>query len=361
MHLPRVAPLPLLAPLLLFAPLLASCATVARTAPALPIAGDPAPNDVYARMNAAIADAGGLHAELTTQTIEAPQPYITTQHLWLDGLGRARAETTTTFMLAPPVTRHASSVVDGAAVTVAREETPTQTQQALACRQAPDAALATLFGCRGFLEASETLVQEGTSYGGVPATALISRGVAPGVRVRTWFEDTLYVDTASALPIALETAAIVDDGQQRRLRTVTTYRYERLDATLAPALFDATVLSGPRTAPVAALGDLAPGVPWPRRINADGAQLVLASTFVAVEGNAGWLPYRAELAYRPASDSFAPADVALQLFPPGTPVTDGAVFIDAPPGRIVVRAAMGRVPPGRLEAVAAAITELVRS
>ncbi len=359
MALLRVS-LPLLVAPLLAGPLLA-CATVARTAPATPIAGDPAPATVYARMNAAIADVGGLHAILTTETTEAPHPYTTTQELWLDGLGRGRTETATTFLLTPPVLRRATSIVLGDEATVLLDAAPRMTHQALACRDAPDAALALLFGCRGFLETSQTLVQEGTSYSGTAATAIITRGVAQGRGAKTWFEDTLYVDRLTWLPIALETAAVIDDGQQHDLRTTTTYRYGRFDEATAPALFDATALAGPTQAPVAALGDLAAGVPWPRRIDAAGATLVLASTFVASTDNGAWLPYRAELAYRPAHDAFAAADIVLQLMPAGALMTEGDVFVDAPPGRIVVRAtAPAAASRPRIEATAAALLALLR-
>lgn len=364
--------MPLVRSSLLFfvAPLLVTCATVARTAPATPGATGAPPAvviapaltapDVYARMNDAIQASSGLHAEIKTETLEAERHYVTTQHVWLDGLGRGRAVTETVFALDPPVTRSAIAIVDGAATTVLRQDIPVQTQEGLACRGAPDAALALLLGCRGFLETSEVTI--GAPHPMTGAIPILVRGVAPGTGVKTWFEDTIHIDPVTFLPVALDAIAVIDDGEKHPLHTLTTYRFDAYDPLWAPVLYDVALLGGTPPLPVAALGDLAPGVAWPRRIEAaEGAPLVLASTFVARPENATWVPYRAELAYRRADDPFAAPEITLQLLDAGAPVPDGAVFIDAPAGRIVIRADVPGSGPARLDAVAAVIGSLVHA
>lgn len=370
MRIVRLSSLLVCAPLLLLAPLLATCASVARTAPATPgvpgmlesveVAPLPAPAQIYSRMNERIAAAGGLHARIVTETLEADQDYVTTQHVWLDGLGRARLDVETTFLLDPPVTRSAISIVDGAATTILRQEAPVQTQEALVCRGAPDAALALLLGCRGFLESSQ--VRVGAPHEMTGAIPIVSRGVAPGTALTTTFEDTLYVDPVTMLPVVLDAIAVVDDGAQHRLHTLTTYHFDAYDSMWETVLFDVAELGGTPPLPVAALGDLAPGVHWPRRIDAgEGPPLLLASTFVSRDDNAAWLPYRAELAYRRADDPFAPPEITLRLFAAGTELPDGAVFIDAPAGRVLIHGESPEIDEARLHAVASILGSLVHA
>lgn len=367
MRIARLSRLLLPSSLMLLAPLLATCATVARTAPATPgasgpveVAPLPSAAQVYSRMNERIAASKGLHVRIVTETLEAERDYVTTQHIWLDGLGRARLDVETVFLLEPPVRRSAISVIDGDATTILRQDAPAQTQQALACRGAPDAALALLLGCRGFLETSQ--VRVGAPHEMTGAIPIVSRGFAPGTALTTTFEDTLHIDPVTMLPVALDAIAIIDDGTPQRLHTLSTYHFDTYDPAWDPVLFDAALIGGTPALPVAALGDLAAGVPWPRRIDADDdAPLLLASTFVARDDNAAWLPYRAELVYRRAGDSFAPPEITLRLFDAGTPLPDGSVFVDAPAGRVLIHAESPHVDESQLHAVAAILGSLVHA
>ena len=336
----------------------AACATVAGTAPATPPAGsadDPA--TLYARIASYVREQGGTHAVIETHTVGAQKPYVTVRNVWLDGEGRGREEALTTFWLGDtPVVRRASTLIDGDVATLAREQSPLLTHEALVCRGAPDAATSLLIGCRGFLETSDTAARH-TGDG----PALVTTGVLAGAGSRTWFQDSLQLQASVSLPASLDAVAVVDEGGvMHDLRTRTTYRFEPYDMALAPGLYDPSTLGRAAATPVAALDDMAPGVPWPRLLTLPGeGELALASSFVVPPQAARWLPYRAELSYRPAADAFAPPVITLRLLQPGQIALYGSVAIATPAGVVIVLPASPSVSQSALDAAAVALAALL--
>lgn len=303
----------------------AVCGGGAKPPPA-PRAGAPlTPQSVYANMLAAMTQPGQLyHPTIEGVALQAPFTLRKTQDAWIDvPRGLARVEVTSDFGGGDASNVHrATWIIDGRRWYQTQEDAPTRMREAQTCHDSDSPVLSLLLACRGFTERSVTVVQPSVDYAGAPAVAIITYGNVPGADTRQSYTDTLYIDAATYLPLAIESNGVLSDasaaGAPIQTGEITRFTNGFVPASSLDASAFAPASIGWTDRDVAAPLDktnvdftylwlgksLAPSGGLP--------PITLNNVFAADGAVRPLLRYRAVLDYRPAGDDFAAPVVELQ-------------------------------------------------
>jgi hypothetical protein len=285
-------------------------------------------DDVYRQMEQAIAQTGKVfHARMRVASFQSTFPTPTlgsgntaadvpnltgsTTEAWLDtATASGRLEY-----------NYASSV---GRLIVTRDETllvadgRSQGTSSLRCRGSDSPLLARLMGCGNYIEKSQTTVHSG-EYGGRSAVVLVTEGVSPDSDSSYPFKATLYLDSATWLPVAYE-----DDESlgSEHISYSTAYETGFVDRTaLAPDFFEPASIGYVERDPEEPLRRNDPGIPiyWlGASFKATGGlpELVLHSSGVVMPNPTLPRLYRATLEYASASDKRGAPLIGLQEFAP---------------------------------------------
>lgn len=291
-------------------------------APAPPPTTTPAPltaDAVYARMREAVA--ASPHVVMTTETQTGARTLRRTADIRFDaGASRARVEITADF--GDGVPKPSTWIIDGRSWYQTVEGGETRVREALLCRDAPTPALALLGGCRSAFERTTTRAEEGATFEGRAAVALVSEGEDAGAEQRLTFVARLYVDAGDGLPFAAVTEgserAIIGNGAATPYREVSRFIFDAAPPA-AGAFAPASIgyAGGPALATAALREGAAAGAElfWAGETLAAPLALPplpLASASVFGGGLEAVVGYRAALTYA-ASGNFGVPDVTLRL------------------------------------------------
>lgn len=295
-----------------------SCGSASPRAVATPLA--PSPRDVYARMAAALTQPDAVfHAVLQSTSTEGPHSVTRRSEIWLDlASQRARSEIGITFEGIG--TSHATWLIDGATWYQTQSGAAPRKREATVCHGAPDAVMSLLLECHGFFEQSATTVEQPLTFDDHPALALVTTGNVRGAGENQSFEDHLYIDAETYLPIAFTSDGIVEGASSVAVHTIERFENTFVPvASLAPDHFapasigyaePSGVTSGDDLSAAAGISivqmdlSFAPGTDLP--------VLVLASVSATSVDARALVGYRATLAYRRADREFAPVEITLR-------------------------------------------------
>ncbi len=277
---------------------------------------------IHEHMLAAMTRAGEIyHPRITSVALQDPFTVTTTTELWIDAANsRARADITARF--SPDNAKTSALVVDGPRWFHTVEYGETLKREATPCRDAESVILSLMLGCHTRDEQSMTVPLTDQTFGGRPAIALVTFAQVVGAKETAAYTDTLFVDAATYLPIALQSGGTLRPhagvpGSEARVGQFTTFQHEFVPANSVPTeRFDPRDIDYVEVDPLTPLlkpspdftyywlGATASGSGLPR--------LMLRDTFIADAAVRPVLRYRAVLKYRAEADEFSDSLVELQ-------------------------------------------------
>ncbi|MBI5287483.1 MAG: hypothetical protein HY873_00755 [Chloroflexi bacterium] len=305
----------------------AACATARSGAGTPPPAQQSALAVLYDRMLNAISRPGEIyHPTITSVTFQDPYTVTTTSELWIDAsTGRARVSLTTVF--GDFGEKSSIWIIDGNRWFERLEDGTARKREAVTCRDSESPLLSLLLGCRDFTESSISAPVGEEDYDGKRSVAVLTQGTIHGRSEDTSFTDTLYVDAATFLPVAMERSGLlrrkainteVSGGPpESTVGQIVSYEHRFVPAaSLESGFFDPASLGYIEGDPAAPLLKASPDFThyWlGRDVTApDLPSLALESSFVAEAAARPVLRYRAVLKYRASADEFGGTLVELQ-------------------------------------------------
>jgi hypothetical protein len=257
-----------------------------------------------------------FHSIVTTERRQGELAIRQTHEIWIDvPRNLARVEVATAFAASGENTRLATWIIDDGAWYQSPVDGPAIKREALACRDAPSAAMSLITGCQSFAEDMRVSAGTSTQLNGRTALPLVFRGVIQGSGERTEFTETLWIDDGSGLPIERETSGVIAGERVESLEAHTRFESDFIRAEALPSDFFAPASIGyagrDAAAPMAGFG-----LAWPgRTIGADSElpALELATAYVPVE-SAATPGYAAELTYTAAGTEFAVPELVLEIW-----------------------------------------------
>jgi len=305
----------------------AGCATARSGAGTPPSGQRSALSVLYERMLNAISRPGEIyHPTITSVAFQDPYTVTTTSELWIDtATGRARVSLVSAF--GEFGEKSSTWIIDGNRWYELLEDGTIRKQEAVACRDSGSPLLSLLLGCGDFTESSISAPIGEEVYHGTRSVLVLTQGTIHGRTEDTSFTDTLYVDAATFLPIAMQRSGLLrrkaidtetsGEPPESTIGQIVSYQHRFVPAaSLAPDFFDPATFGYVEPDPAAPLLKPAPDFTyyWLGRdvSGPELADLTLEGSFVAEAAARPLLRYRAVLKYRPAADEFGATVVELQ-------------------------------------------------
>jgi len=288
-------------------------------------------DEVYGRMEAALdADGDIVHVSVVVEEVDFgddptpeafayfdPEEYA--EQLWLNARDEVvRVETRTRYRNAEE-DRVSKAIVRTDGTFRVDGEGESNSVESLSCRGSESPLVAQLMRCGNYLEESTTSVESG-EYDGRTAIVLVTEGELPSHDWTSPFENRLYIDPSSNLPVAADMrTSLPGDSTELNYRVQSRYDIELLDPSSLPGdFFEPSSIGYVERDP---RGDLTATIDGMRVYwlgerytpAASGAPLALQLG----TSSPGRFPpgYRATLTYGLADDPYGPPVISLQEFP----------------------------------------------